>query len=197
MNRKFSKRDLYINLLPREYLPEPEFKFFWFVAIFFIGVLGYYLFTQWTDLNTVLADKETLNAEIVKKNDAHIREIYPVPVIQANSRMILSYLYNLPGIIELGPDWLNVYIELENQIPAGMWVERMSFVGGNDQGIWPGIVIVGVSTAPQAIEKVLDFGQDLENSKQFTGTTLRYWKWIDLPEGNKGVTFQIDMGIER
>jgi hypothetical protein len=197
LSRKYSKRDIYINLLPREYLPEPEFKLFWVIAIVFIAVLGWYLYMQWTDLDEQLKDKEAENAEIVKGNDEKIPQIVPVPVIQANSRLILSYLYNLPGIIELGPDWLNVYIELENQIPSGMWVERMSFVGGNERGIWPGISIVCVSTAPQAIEKVLDFGQDLENSNQFIGTTLRYWQWIDLPEGHRGVTFQIDMGIER
>ena len=197
MNRKFSKRDKYINLLPREYLPEPEFKLFWVLAIVAIGFLGWYLYGQWNVLSVELTDKEAKNAKIIEKNDSNIPKIVPIPVIQANSRMILSYLYNLPGIIELGPDWLNVYIELENQIPLGMWVERMSFVGGNDRGVWPGITIVGVSTAPQAIEKVLDFGQDLENSNQFIGATLRYWKWIDLPEGNSGVTFQIDMGIER
>jgi hypothetical protein len=195
--RKFSKRDLYINLLPREYLPEPEFKLFWVFAILLVGALGYYLFTQYTDLNDTLNDREAANETLKKENDDKIRNIVPVPVIQASSRLILSYLYSLPGIIELGPDWLNVYVQLENEIPPGMWVERMSFVGGNDQGVWPGITIVGFSTGQQAVEKVLDFAQDLEKSDQFIGATLRYWKWVDLPEGNRGVTFQIDMGIER
>lgn len=197
MNRKFTKRDLFINLLPREYLPEPEFKLFFVVAIILIGGLGYYLFTEWQGIDADYQAKVAENEKILASNDVNIGRIIPVPVIQANSRYILSYLKELPGIIELGPDWLNVYIELENEIPGGVWIESMSFVGGNDQGIWPGIIIRGVSTEPMAVEKVLNLAEDLENSKQFIGLTLRGWEWVNLPEGNRGVSFQMDMGIER
>ena len=197
MNRKFAKRDLFINLLPREYLPEPEFKLFFVIAIILIGGLGYYLFVQWQDMDAEYQAKVKENEEILVANNANIAKIIPVPVIQANSRNILSYLAILPGIIDLGPDWLNIYIELENEIPSGVWVESMSFVGGNDRGIWPGIIIRGVSTEPQAVEKVLNLADDLENSNQFIGLTLRGWQWVNLPEGYRGVSFQMDMGIER
>ncbi len=197
MNKKFTKRDLFINLLPREYLPEPEFKLFFVVAIILIGALGYYLFTEWQGIDGDYQKLVKENERILAANDDNIQNIIPVPVIQANSRYILSYLFTLPGIIELGPNWLSVYIELENEIPNGVWIESMSFIGGNDTGIWPGIIIRGVSTEPQAVEKVLNLADDLENSNQFIGLTLRGWEWINLPEGNRGVSFQMDMGIER
>ena len=197
MNKKFAKRDLFINLLPREYLPEPEFKLFFVFAILFIGGLGWILFSQWQAMDVEYQAKVTENDKLQVENDSNIIKIVPIPVIQANSRYILSYLHTLPGIIELGPDWLNVYIQLENEIPGGVWMESMSFVGGNDQGVWPGIIIRGVSTEPQAVEKVLNLAEDLENSNQFIGLTLRGWEWVNLDGGGRGVSFQMDMGIER
>jgi hypothetical protein len=197
MIKKFAKRDLFINLLPREYLPEPEFKAFWIIAIVLVGLLGWYLYQDYDAIAKELAGLEADKVALDKSNQQTIPQIVPVPVIQASSRYILSYLYTLPGIMELGPDWLNIYLELENNVPTGLWVESMRFVGGNDSGVWPGISIKGISTAPQAVDKVLDLAEKLEKSPQFIGVTLRGWQWVDLPEGNFGVSFQVDMGIER
>jgi hypothetical protein len=187
---------LFINLLPREYLPEPEFKLFWVFAIVLVGVLGWLLYRDYSVLAADLASKQAQNAELIKKNNENIPQVVPVPVIQANSRYILSYLYTLPGLIKLGPDWLNVYLEVENVIPTGLWIDSMNFVGGNDKGAWPGISITGISTEPQAVDKVLNFAEALEKSPQFIGVTLRGWQWVDLPDNNSGVTFQLGMGIE-
>jgi hypothetical protein len=197
LRRKFTRRDLFINLLPREYLPEPEFKALPIVAIVFIAVLVGWLYLQYKDLDDELKAKTAENSQIVAKNDANIPLIVPVPVIQANARFILQYLFTLPGVIELGPDWLNIYIELENVMPAGLWLDGMSFVGGNDRGVWPGIIMRGTSAAPDAVQKVLNFAEELQNSDQFVGVTLRGWQWIDLPQGNAGVAFNMDMGIRR
>lgn len=197
MNKQFQKRDLLLNLLPREYLPEPEFKLFPVVAIIAILLLCGWLYTKWDADRELLAQEIDAEKKVAQDNNAKIVQVIPVPVIQANSRYILSYLYLLPGLIDLGPDWLNIYNELENNMPAGLWVDRMAFVGGNDKGVWPGIKITGISSAPNAVEKVLNLTEDLEESSQFIGVTLRGWQWVDLPEGGFGVTFQMDMGIER
>ena len=197
MNKHFQKRDLYLNLLPREYLPEPEFKLFPIVAIILIGVLGFWLYTMWNTDKQELDAVKARNQQEAKKNRENIAKVIAVPVIQANSRYILSYIRLLPGLIDLGPDWLNVYIEMENNLPVGLWFDRMSFVGGSEKGIWPGIKISGVSSSPQAVEKVLNLAEDLEESNQFITVNLRGWQWIDLPEGGSGVAFQMDMGIER
>jgi len=196
VNRQFQKRDILLNLLPREYLPEPEFKAFPIVAVILVGLLGFMLYTRWAQDNKALADEIALNDKTTADNNVKIAKVIPVPVIQANSRYILSYLYILPGLIDLGPDWLNIYIELENNLSVGLWIENMAFSGGNDQGVWPGIKITGISSAPQAVEKVLNLSEDLENSDQFINVNLRGWQWTNLPDGGAGVIFNMDMGIE-
>jgi len=196
MNRQFQKRDILLNLLPREYLPEPEFKPFWIVAALFLIALFALLYIRWDQDNKALASEIALSKEIAADNEVKIGQVRYVPIIQANSRYILSYLYILPGLINLGPDWLNVYLELENNLPPGLWIEAMTFAGGNDKGVWPGIKLTGVSGAPQAVEKVLNFAESLENSRQFVNVNLRGWQWVNLPDGAVGVTFAVDMGIE-
>jgi hypothetical protein len=197
LTRQFQKRDRLLNLLPREYLPEPEFKLFPVLAIILIAVLGFYMYRTWTGDQAVLAQIQADEKQFAQQNKDNMIKVIPVPIIQANSRYILSYLYMLPGLINLGPDWLNIYKELEANMPPGLWIDRMAFVGGNDKGVWPGIKITGISSTPQAVEKVLDLVEDLEDSNQFIGVTLRNWAWMDLPEGGSGVTFLMDMGIER
>ena len=197
MNKHFQKRDILLNLLPREYLPEPEFKPFPIVAAILVGLLGFILYTRWAQDNKALANETTLGQQVTTDNNKKIAQVIAVPIIQANSRYILSYLYMLPGLINLGPDWLNVYLELENNLPAGLWIVDMAFAGGNDKGVWPGIKMTGVSSSPQAVEKVLNLADDLEKSNQFGNVNLRGWQWINLPDGGLGVTFSMDMGMER
>jgi hypothetical protein len=197
MNKQFQKRDILLNLLPREYLPEPEFKAFPIFAIIFIAGLCALLYIRWDQDNKALANEIAMNQKVTEDNSEKIVQVIPVPTIQANSRYILSYLYTLPGLINLGPDWLNVYIALEDNLPTGLWIENMAFAGGNDKGVWPGIKINGISSAPQAVEKVLNLAEDLENSSQFINVNLRGWQWINLPDGGPAVMFSIDMGIER
>ena len=198
MNRQFQKRDLYLNLLPREYLPEPQFKAFPFIAVIALVLLGLLLFRTWDARNNELKNIQAESLKLGKTNNEMIPRVIKVPVLQANARYILSYLYILPGLIDLGPDWLNIYLELDNTdvLPLGCWVQRMSFVGGNERGVWPGIRITGISTTPGAVEKVLNFAEALEKSDQFVGVNLKGWQWTDLPGGATGVVFNIDSGIE-
>ncbi len=197
MNRQFQRRDLLLNLLPREYLPEPQFKWFPFLAGILILALCAFLYVSYNTDKTRLSQIRDAEKAQAQQNKEKMVQVVPVPIIQANSRYILSYLYMLPGLINLGPDWLNIYNELEVNMPPGLWIDRMAFVGGNDRGVWPGIKITGISSTPQAVEKVLELIDDLEASDQFVNVTLRGWQWVDLPEGGSGVTFQMDMGIER
>lgn len=154
-------KDRLINLLPDEYLPEPEFKAFpiFAAALIILTILFVYMSYQ-RDL------KNVTNAEANKKQ-AETRvgqkalEAMPFLEIQRNARFIGSYFGVIPNMVLQAPDYWEIYNEIERLLPERTWVQSLSFRGGTR--VWPNVSI-------NFLSKGYSFEGPLTTYDKFMGT---------------------------
>ncbi len=133
-------KDRLINLLPEEFLPEPEFKAFpIFAAVLIIATVLFIWFQIQADDRTVKNIKRQAET-IGERNKQHQVEAEEFLKIQANARFIRSYLAVIPRIVLQAPDYWAIYNEIENDLPEDTWVQSVSFRGGKPTK-WPEVTV--------------------------------------------------------
>lgn len=123
-------KDRLINLLPEEYLPEPEFKAFpiFAAALIILTILFVYVSYQKDQLmiQKVNSDYNTIEQRITGK----FGKALPFVDIQANARFISSYFFIIPNMVLRSPDYWEIYNEIERLLPENTWVQGLVFRGG-------------------------------------------------------------------
>lgn len=133
-------KDRLINLLPEEYLPEPEFKAFpIFAAVLIILTVLLIWFRFQTDNQTLRRLKQNLEAATAA-NEKKIEQVQEFVDVQANSRFIASYVAVVPNLVLQAPDYWEIYNEVEELLPEDTWVKSISFKGGSGKK-WPALVL--------------------------------------------------------
>jgi hypothetical protein len=133
------KRDRLINLLPEEYLPEPEFKAFpIFAAVLVILTILYIYFQYKNDDRLVRQAREEL-AQVTARVEEQKVEALDFMSVQANARFIRSYLAIIPRVVMEAPDYWEIYNDIERNLPEDTWVTSVAFRGG--RGPFPGLTV--------------------------------------------------------
>jgi hypothetical protein len=132
-------KDRLINLLPEEYLPEPEFKAFPIFAAVLIILTVLFIYLNYQKDNKVVLDKNSQLRALQAQNQASIAEVDEFLEIQANARFLRSYLAVIPNMVLQSPDYWAIYNEIEDLLPEETWVTSVNFRRG--RGAWPDIVV--------------------------------------------------------
>lgn len=131
--------DRLINLLPEEYLPEPEFKAFpIFAAALIIATLLFIWLRYQADVGRVQNLKSQLASER-QANEARLVQVQEFIEVQANARFIRSYAAVIPRMVLQAPDYWEIYNEIERLLPEEVWVQAITFRKG--RGKWPDVVL--------------------------------------------------------
>jgi hypothetical protein len=187
--------DYLINLLPSEYLPKPEFKGFPVFFIILIAAVALYCFQDYTRLQRKFEDwqgqKQTLDALIQKNNKDAVSSLD----VQARSRMLYAYGISVWSWLHQNPPWINVYNEIEESIPEGMWIQSLKLVGGSEKK-WPSISMVGM-VAGNEPETVLDFySKMLEPNSKFEKVKISGYTFIKV-KGKDAITFNMTFHLKK
>ncbi len=130
-------KDRLINLLPEEYLPEPEFKAFpIFAALVLILTVVFIVLQFIGDDRMVRRAKREFNT-IEQRNMGYLADANQFLEVQANARFLRSYIAVIPNMVLQAPDYWEIYNELEESLPEDTWVENFTFRGG--RGKWPDV----------------------------------------------------------
>ncbi len=147
--------DYLINLLPSEYLPKPEFKgflIFLFAVLAIVALFIVWDYTRVTNRVEILEGSRDIKDALVKKRTPLAMEALDV---QARSRVLVSYGASIWAMMHQIPPWIEVYNEIEESIPKGMWIESLILVGGGEKK-WPSFTMVGLVAGNQP-NTVMDF----------------------------------------
>lgn len=188
-------KDRLINLLPEEYLPEPEFKAFPFFAAgaIILTLLSVFLTYQKDDGNAraLTAQRDGL----IKSNADKVVEANQFTDIQANSRFIASYLAVIPNMVLQAPDYWEIYNMIEELLPEDTWVRTVTF--RNRAMAWPDLVLDCVSRGYSYNGPLVTYdrfkGTD-ENPTRFANIRMGGYQRA-VVDGSPGVSFQIQMQI--
>lgn len=189
-------RDRLINLLPEEYLPEPEFKAF---PVFAAALIILTLVFIWLRFQKDDAYVRALKAEtdaLVALNKQKIDQAEEFTQVQANARYIASYLAVIPNMVLEAPDYWQIYNEIERLLPEDTWVRAITFRGGGG-GKWPDVVLDCVSLGYSYNGPLLAYDRfkgTAENPTRFYNIRMGGYQRIMLA-GSPGVSFQIQMGV--
>lgn len=132
-------KDRLINLLPEEYLPEPEFKAFPIFAAVLIILTVLFLYLSFTREDRMVKNLRNEVQQLTAQNEAAIAEVDEFLEVQANARFLRSYLRVIPTVVLQSPDYWAIYNEIEELLPEDTWVTSVDFRGG--RGRWPDIVV--------------------------------------------------------
>ncbi len=133
------RKDRLINLLPEEYLPEPEFKAFPIFAAALIILSILFVWFQYKNDETVVKQVKTDLQTVQARVDSQKEEAQEFLSIQANARFIRSYLAIIPTVVMESPDYWEIYNDIEKNLPEDTWVTRIAFTGS--RGPFPGLTV--------------------------------------------------------
>jgi hypothetical protein len=189
-------KDRLINLLPEEYLPEPEFKAFPIFAAGLVIITLLLIFIQYkTDDATARGLNDKVKA-LTTDNAARVERVKEFTEVQANARFISSYVAVIPNMVLQAPDYWEIYNEIERLLPEDTWVKGITFRGGGKN--WPEIALDCVSRGYSYNGPLLTYDQmkgSPESPTRFNNIRMAGYRRIMLA-GSPGVTFQILMGIQ-
>lgn len=131
--------DRLINLLPDEYLPEPEFKAFPIFAAALIILTILFVYTSYQRDRLMIQEVTTEYNAIEQRITGKAGQAMPFVDIQANARFISSYFGIIPSMVLRSPDYWEIYSEVERLLPESTWVQSLQFRGG--AGGWPSLQI--------------------------------------------------------
>ncbi|MBU1024293.1 hypothetical protein KKB99_08440 [bacterium] len=147
--------DYLINLLPSEYVPKPEFRGFPLFILIVLAFVAVFIFAD-----NVRVTNRIQNLESVKQtNEDTIKRRTPLALealdVQARSRMLFSYGTSIWVMLHQSPPWVDVYNEIEEMVPDGMWIDSLTLAGSGEKK-WPSINMVGL-VAGDEWSTVIDF----------------------------------------
>ena len=132
-------KDRLINLLPEEYLPEPDFKAFPIFATALIILTVLLIWFQFGTDQRVVRRIKRATQNLSDSNQSHIIDADAFLRVQANARFIRSYMAVVPNIVLQAPDYWGIYNELEELLPEDTWIAGISFRSKPNQ--WPDLSV--------------------------------------------------------
>lgn len=189
--------DRLINLLPAEYLPEPEFKAFPIFAAILIILTLVSIYLDFNRDNRKVGRLKQQVAEIEKTNQDSIVEAQEFIDAQANARFIRSYIGVIPRLVLQAPDYWEIYNEIERNLPDDTWVNALRFRPGVKQG-WPAITVTFFSrgyafTGPlQTYDGLMNTS---EHPTRFTNLKMEGYRRMNVG-GGPVAAFEIKMEVE-
>lgn len=138
-----NREDLFINFLPDEYQPKPEWRSFPLVALTVLILVGLGVYLNWRTLDS---ERELLASDIKNKTEQlnikqkQAMEFIPV---QAKARVVYLYLGQLMVLRSANPPWYDVYNRVEEILPEGVWIQNLRFV--RPRKGWPGVSMTVVA----------------------------------------------------
>jgi|GEM_PF-4476046 len=145
-----NREDLFIDFLPEEYRPKPEWRSFPLVAATILLVIGLGVYLNFANLEgkkNDLTDQLAKKTEEFELNKKRAVEFLP---IQGKARTMKSYLTTVLQLRLANPPWWQVYNRVEEVLPEGVWVQNLRFTPSKKT--WPGVsitvVAAGVSYSP-------------------------------------------------
>jgi hypothetical protein len=187
--------DYLINLLPSEYLPKPEFKGFIVFFIVLISAVALFCFQDYTRLQRNLETWQFETKDLQTTVQRRFADAQTSMDIQARSRMLLSYAVSIWVTLHQNPPWIDVYNEIEENIPEGMWIENLKLVGGSEKK-WPSFNMVGM-VAGKEPETLLDFYEKmLDKDSKFDKVKISGYTYIKR-KGQDAITFNMTFSIKK
>ena len=189
--------DRLVNLLPEEYLPEPDFKAFpIFASVLIILALLSVYFEYNTDSSKVVQAKNQAE-RIQQENNDLIDEAQQFIDAQANARFIRSYLGVIPKLVLQAPDYWEIYNEIERNLPEDTWVSNIRFRPGVKVG-WPDLTVTffsrgyGFNGPLQTYDSLTDTE---ENITRFKSLRMDGYQRM-MVGGGPAATFDIHMEVK-
>jgi len=189
-------KDRLINLLPEEYLPEPEFKAFPIFAAGLVIITLLLIFVQYKTDDSTARGLNKQVADLTKANATRVDRVKEFTEAQANARFISSYVAVIPNMVLQAPDYWEIYNQIEKLLPEDTWVSAITFRGGGKA--WPEIALDCISRGYSYNGPLLTYDQmkgTADHPTRFDNIRMAGYKRIMLG-GSPGVSFQILMGVQ-
>jgi len=190
-------KDRLVNLLPEEYLPEPEFKAFpIFAAVLIILTVLSVYFEYDRDNRRVVNLKKDVT-QIEAQNQEYILEAEEFIDAQANARFIRSYLGVIPKLVLQAPDYWEIYNEIEKNLPEDTWVNTIRFRPGVKPG-WPDLTVnfysrgYGFNSPLQTYDGLMDTPA---HPTRFRGLQMEGYRRVNVG-GGPAAAFEIKMEVK-
>ena len=188
--------DRLINLLPEEYLPEPEFKAFpIFAAALIIATLLFVWLRYQNDMGRVMNLKNQLRTAR-EANEARLVQVQEFIDIQANARFIRSYAAVIPRMVLQAPDYWEIYNEIERLLPEEVWVQGITFRKGRSK--WPDVVVDCLSRGYSFNGPLLTYDHlkgSTENPTRFKNLRMAGYRRVTAG-GGPAAAFTIHMEVK-
>jgi hypothetical protein len=188
-------KDRLINLLPEEYLPEPEFKAFPFFAAGAIILTVLFIFLAYQKDSNYVNELMTTRDSLTQSNQGKVVDANQFTDIQANARFIASYLAVIPNMVLQAPDYWEIYNTIEELLPEDTWVRSITF--RSRPKTWPDLIL-------DCVSRGYSYNGPLVTYDRFKGTSDNPTRFANIRmggyqramvDGSPGVSFQIQMEI--
>lgn len=187
--------DYLINLLPSEYLPKPEFKLFPVYVLVLLVITGMIIFTNWMALNNELENVKSARVD----EKSHVDRRTPMALealdVQARSRMLFSYAVTIWAMLHQNPPWVDVYNEIEESLPDGMWIDTLQMVGGGERR-WPSYVLSGLVAGNEYGTVLMYYEQMLAPESKFDRVSLSGYNFTQY-KGHDVVSFEMRFSLKQ
>jgi len=192
---KWDKRDRLVNLLPEEYLPEPEFKAFPIFAAVLIILTLLFVYMQYQGDSKRARDIRIRANQLTDENTRRMEEVQDFIEIQATARFIRSYIAVIPNMVLQAPDYWEIYNEVERFLPEDTWLQSLTFrpVGRG----WPDVQINCLSRGYSFNGPLLTYDTlkgTSENPTRFRNLRMNGYRRI-MVAGTPAASFTIRMGV--
>ena len=188
--------DRLINLLPDEYLPEPEFRAFPFFAAGLIILTVVWLYIQFITLDGSAKNLIRERDDLTRTNEKRFEQVAGFVDVQAGARYISSYAAVIPNMVLAAPDYWEIYNEIERLLPEDTWVTEIKFVAV--KGRWPDVQMDCVTRGYSFLGPLNTIDAlmgDSENQTRFVDVKTTGYKRENV-NGVPGVMFEITMAVK-
>ena len=187
--------DFLINLLPSEYMPKPEFKGFPVFVILLLFLTAAVIWTNHTQQSTKIENSE---AELQRMRDLVNRRT-PMAMeafhVQSRSRMMYSYAATIWVLLHQNPPWNDVYNEIEESLPEGMWIDTLNMVGSGERR-WPSYIMVGMVAGNRPETVLLFYEHMLEPESMFEKVSISGYQFVKY-KGHDAVSFNMRFSLKK
>jgi hypothetical protein len=187
--------DYLINLLPSEYQPKPEFKGFPFFVLVLVILTVAFVYFDWRRENRMLkVEKRKLTKVTQEVSDARPLAMQALHV-QARSRMLFSYGVTVWSMIHQNPPWVDVYNEIEESLPEGMWIDTLQMVGGGERK-WPSYSMTGMVGGKETETVIKFYEHMLAPESKFEKVSISGYQFAKLKD-REVTTFNLKFALKK
>lgn len=188
-----NRDDLFIDFLPEEYRPKPEWRSFPLVAAAVLLTIGLGIFLNYQQLenrkSVLTQDIESRKTELAIK-EKRAAEFLP---LQGKTRVLNLYMRQVLALRAANPPWWDVYNRLEEILPEGTWIQNFRFTGAR-RG-WPGVSITVVA-AGTSYSPLYNMYVNLLNAPEFTAVRTTGYT-LNQMQGQYVLTSNFTFSLDR